>query len=112
VVREFVVRAGCEREFAQVYGRDGLWDRLLRLGRNGYQGCELIDRGTRRFELWDYWTSHLEFEAFRDQNQCAVQSFQVWLDGAGLIEREEVLGMFYQNDRDSDSDGETGLVPA
>ena len=69
MVREFVVRAGCEREFTQVYGRDGVWDRLLRLGRNGYQGCE-------------------------------------------LIEREEVLGMFYQNDRDSGPDGETGLVPA
>jgi hypothetical protein len=34
------------------------------------------------------------------------------LDSAGLIEREEVLGMFYQDDRDSGPDGETGLVPA
>lgn len=112
MVREFVVRAGCEREFAQVYGRDGLWDRLLRFGRNGYQGCELIEHGLRRFELWDYWTSHLEFEAFREQRQREVQSFQNWVDSVGLIEREKMLGMFYQDDRDPDSDGETGLVPA
>jgi hypothetical protein len=112
VVREFVVRAGCKREFAQVYGRDGLWDTLLRFARNGYQGCELIERGPRRFELWDYWKSHVEFEAFREQGQGDVQMFQSWLNSVGLIEREEVLGMFYQDDRGPDSDGETGLVPA
>jgi hypothetical protein len=107
-----VVRVGCEREFEQIYGRDGLWYNLLRFVQNGYRGCELIARGPQVFELWDYWTSHSEFEAFRDQQQRAVQMFQTWVDSLELIEREKVLGMFYQGDRESDSDGETGLVPA
>jgi hypothetical protein len=107
-----VVRAGCEKEFELIYGRDGLWYNLLRFVQNGYRGCELITRRPQLFELWDYWTSHLEFEAFRDRQQYAVRMFQAWAGSLELIEREEVLGMFYQGDRDSDSDGETGLVPA
>ena len=67
-------------------------------------------RRPQLFELWDYWTSHLEFEAFREQQQHAVQMFQAWAGSLELVEREEVLGMFYLGDRGPDSGGETGLV--
>jgi hypothetical protein len=106
-----VVKTGHEREFEQIYGRDGLWCNLLRFVQSGYRGCELIARRPQLLELWDYWTSHLEFEAFRGRQQRSVQTFQAWVNSLELIEREEVLGMFYQGDRGPDADDETGLVP-
>lgn len=62
----------------------------------------------RRYELRDYWISHREFEAFRGRQQLEIEQFKSWVAGKELIEREEVLGLFYLDDRDE----EAGAVPA
>ena len=108
VVREFVVRVGCEKDFALIYGQDGIWCDLVRSCSGGYRGCELIAADLQMFEVRDYWTSHLEFEAFRGRHQLEIERFKNWVASKELIEREEVLGLFYLDDRDE----EAGAVPA
>ncbi|HZU32488.1 MAG TPA: hypothetical protein VFB79_15330 [Candidatus Angelobacter sp.] len=56
VVREFVVRTGCEHDFELIFKEDGLWCDLVRSCANGYQGCELIVTDIRRYEVRDYVT--------------------------------------------------------
>jgi hypothetical protein len=111
VVREYVVREGREQDFRLIYGPNGIWHSLLRLGSTGYQGCELRSIGPRWFELWDYWTSHVEFEAFRDRHQREIRSFRHWISTIELIEQEKVLGMFYESGHGPEED-EAGMVPA
>jgi hypothetical protein len=108
IVREFVVQIGGERDFALIYGQDGIWCDLVRSCSSGYCGCELIASGVRRFEVRDYWTSHREFEAFREQRQDDIEKFRTWVAGKEIVEHEKVLGLFYLDDRGFDD--EAGLV--
>jgi len=110
VVREFAVVAGREKDFALVFERGGIWSDLVGSCSNGYCGCELVGLGPERFEGRDYWTSHLEFEAFRDRRQKEIELFRMWVEGKQLIEREKVLGLFYLDERGFDEG--TGLVSA
>ena len=77
---------------------------------NGYCGCELVGLVSGRFESRDYWTSHLEFEAFRGRHQKEIELFCRWVEQKQLIEHEELLGLFYLDERGFDEG--TGLVSA
>jgi len=110
VIREFVVRPGCERDFAIIFGSDGLWCGLLRRHAPGFLVSELVVMSDQRYRVRDYWTSHLEFEAFRDWRQDEVEQFRDWLASKEMVEHETVLGSFYLDD--SDWDEGAGLVSA
>ena len=108
MVREFVVRPGCEEDFALVFQPGGIWDDLVRSSAKGYRGCELLRMEPGQFELRDYWASHWEFEAFRGRSQEQIELFRRWMAGKEWIEREELLGMFYVDEHGFDEG--TGLV--
>ncbi len=71
---------------------------------------QLVRLEDQRFRVKDYWSSHMEFEAFRDWQQHDVEQFRDWLASKELIEHETVLGSFYVDQ--SDWDDEAGLVSA
>jgi len=57
-----------------------------------------------RYEVFDYWRSHEDFEDCRQERQQEIERFRLlFLDG--LIEREAFLGGFYEDGPD-----ESGLV--
>lgn len=87
-----------------------MWCGLLRSHAPGYLATELQWMDGRRFRVRDYWSSHLEFEAFREWRQQEVEHFRDWLTSKQLIEQERVLGFFYLDD--SDWDEGAGLVSA
>jgi hypothetical protein len=93
----------------KVFGSSGIWAELLGKAK-GYLGSELVleSKTERLFRAFDYWTSHLEFQAFRAAHQFERDRFAqlVWFEG--LLEREVFLGSYYE----SDSDEGTDIVPA
>jgi heme-degrading monooxygenase HmoA len=111
-MREFVVKAGCEREFELVFGPDGVWPGLLQPRAEGYLGTELQkdSLAERGYKVRDFWKSHLDFEAFRELYQPDVEQFRKWLAGKNLVEKEKLLGSFYMDEPDGDEDA--GLVQA
>jgi hypothetical protein len=111
LAREFVAAEGCEEVFERVYGPEGIWSKLLMLSPQ-YLGSELREesKAERRYRIFDYWRSHEDFEFFRGYHRQAYEKFSQWIQSEKLIERETVLGSFYESD--SDSDEGTGLVPA
>ena len=101
---------GREQDFERVFGRDGLWSELLRSSA-GYRGSRLrmeIMGRRRRYKVFDYWCSHEDFESFRERCRQAYDKFSLWVRDEGLVERETVLGSFYD---ESDFDAGAGLVP-
>ncbi len=66
-------------------------------------------RTDRRFQVFDYWRSHEDFESFREERQQEYEKFSLWIRSERLVERETVLGSFYKDE--SDFDEGTGLVP-
>lgn len=111
LIREFVAAEGREEVFEKVYGPDGIWSELLRLSPQ-YLGSELREqsKAERRYRVFDYWRSHKDFEFFREYHRQAYEKFSLWIQSEKLIERETVLGSFYESG--SDFDEGTGLVPA
>jgi heme-degrading monooxygenase HmoA len=111
IVREFWVRAGCEKDFEMVFGADGIWPGLLQPRSEGYIGTELEKDSLteRRYKVRDFWKSHLDFEAFREQSQHDIEQFREWLASKDLVEQETFLGSFYD---ESDGDEDAGLVQA
>ena len=111
-MREFEVVAGREADFERVFGRDGIWSEFLKLSPR-YLGSSIrleVDRRGRRYKVLDEWRSHEDFEAFRQEQQAGVERFKAFLAAEGLVERETVLGSFYQDDSDWDKDA--GLISA
>jgi heme-degrading monooxygenase HmoA len=105
-----VVSEGREQDFEKVFGRDGIWTELLR-GSAGYRGSSLrmeLMGWRRRYKVFDHWRSHEDFERFREQRQQEYEKFSLWVRSEGLVERETVLGSFYD---EPDFDAGTGLVP-
>jgi heme-degrading monooxygenase HmoA len=114
IVREFVLAEGKEQEFLQVFGPDGSWPALL-MTVDGYRGSEgfLWSAAERRYRVFDRWSSHWAFEGFRRQRQQEYESFMQRMLADGLIEKELLLGSFYEKDSgDTGFEDGTGLVPA
>jgi hypothetical protein len=63
-----------------------------------------VERGYLAF---DYWRSHVEFEAFREMYQIECERFAQLLAFERLLEKEVFLGSYYEGD----SDNGTDIVP-
>jgi len=106
VVREFVVHEGRERDFETVFGRDGIWAELLRRSQEFVEtDCKPELETDRRYRVTDRWYSHQGFESFREEYQQEYEKFSRLILNEGLVERETVLGSFYEDGPD-----ESGLV--
>jgi len=103
------VSEGREPDFEKVFGRGGVWFELLERSPQ-YLGSDLEveSKADRRYRVFDYWRSHEDFEGFREQHQEEYEKFSLWVRTEGLVERETVLGSFYD---ESDLDEGAGLVP-
>lgn len=110
MVREFTVRVGCEKDFALIFGPEGVWSKLVQSCADGYAGSELIAVEPHCYSVRDYWRSHWEFEAFRRRCQDQIELFRKWVAAKELIEHEELLGLFYLDEHGFDEG--TGLVSA
>ena len=62
----------------------------------------------QRYRVRDFWTTHLEFEAFRERFALEYRKFEQWLLVEGVVERQEIVGAYYVNEG---SDGDLA-VPA
>jgi hypothetical protein len=71
---------------------------------------ELEFAAGRRYKVFDYWKAHEDFEGFRRHRRQDLERFNLLVAGEGLIDRETLLGSFYQDDSDWDED--TGLISA
>jgi hypothetical protein len=112
IVREFVVNAGCEKDFELVFGPDGVWPALLRRYSDGFVDTELraAPAGDRCYRVRDLWKSHWDFELFRARHQYDVEQFRTRLADRDLVEQETLLGSFYEGELHGDEDA--GLVQA
>jgi len=103
VDREFRVREGREPEFERVFGPDGLWRKFL-VGTEGYfrseVRCEFAVE--RTYRVLDIWTSHVEFEQFRRRWAAEYERFRLSISADELIERELLLGMYYEAEEGDD----------
>jgi len=104
-----VASEGRESDVERVFGATGIWSELLGKAA-GYLGSELIckSRAERRYQALDYWTSHWEFEWFRERRQADCERFAHLVASEGLLEREVFLGAYYVDESGSDGD----IVPA
>jgi len=107
VVREFVIREGCEKDFELVFAPDGVWPELLQSYSEGFAGTALekLSSVANGYKVRDYWRSHRDFEEFRGQHRFEIDQFQRWLASKDLVEHETLLGAFYD-----DGEDESGLV--
>jgi hypothetical protein len=103
VVREFLVGEGRERDFEKVFGPGGIWVELLGNSKQ-YLGTQLrVELNTGRLfevKVLDYWRSHWGFERFRGQFQPKYERFCELIVSEGLVQRERLLGSFYEDDPD------------
>ena len=106
IVREFIVGEGREEDFKRVFGTEGIWPEFLRRS-EGYVKTDwkVESEAERRYRLLDRWASHESFEGFREKYQVEYEKFSRLIAGEGLVERETVLGSFYEDGPD-----ESGLV--
>jgi hypothetical protein len=111
VVREFLVSEGRERDFEGIFGPGGIWPEFLRRSRQ-FLGSwlSLESESERRYQLRDYWMSHVGFEAFRAIHQLDCDRFDQLIKREKLVVREQFLGAFYVGDPDLDEGDE--LVPS
>jgi hypothetical protein len=62
----------------------------------------------RSFRVLDYWRSHWDFEAFREEYQHDLEQFRRWLANKDLVEHEKLVASFYTDESDEADDA--GLV--
>ena len=93
VLWEFLVRAGMEKEFENVYGPEGEWAQCFRRGQ-GYFGTELSRDLTnpQRYVTIDFWRSQAAYEAFKLQHAAAYTAIDKKCQQFTMSERE--LGRF------------------
>jgi hypothetical protein len=53
----------------------------------------------------DFWSWHRSFEIFRTGFQEDFEQFEEWLRSAGLVEKEQFLGAYYEKREDSAGEG-------
>jgi hypothetical protein len=77
----------------------------------GFLKSELVceSRVERKYRLWDFWKSHIEFEDFRVAQQQAIEEVSQLNALRELVIREVQLGAFYL---DEPGDEWIDLTPA
>lgn len=70
----------------------------------GYRSSEWKLETRTKYRLEDVWRSHLDFEKFRSLAAEELAVFAERLMGDGIVEREEVLGSFYEDEPGEEGD--------
>ena len=96
-------------EFEEAFGPEGIWVVLLSRS-TGFLETEVRCEEGSRYRVTDYWSSHLEFEAFRQRFSADVERFSRLILAEGLVESEALLGAFYEDWPGADKGDD--LVPA
>ena len=75
----------------------------------GYIGSELRCESPAegRYRVLDFWSSHRQFEVFREKFAAEYEKFNQLVSAEGLVQRQEVVGTYYEGGSDGDD-----LVPA
>jgi hypothetical protein len=60
--------------------------------------------------LKDFWSSHLQFESFREMFAADYDQLSQRIELDKVVEREELAGMYYTDE--NERGGEQGLVSA
>ena len=93
ILWEYVVKAGAEAEFEQVYGPEGDWARLFARS-EGYIATVLLRElgENRRYTTIDVWTSQEAYKIFRQRWEKEYQAMDARCEA--LTEREIPRGSF------------------
>jgi len=91
IVWEFVVRAGREREFEEVYGPTGAWATLFSKSPE-HLGVELLRdvANPRRYLTIDRWKTSEAFGAFRKEHAAPYEALDARC--GALTEKESIVG--------------------
>ena len=97
----FWVGDGRQADFEAVFSAGGIWAELT--------GCLDLEvrcesQAERQYRVLDFWTSHAEFERFREMRATEIEKFNLLLANEGLVERQELAGTYYEAD-DGDESG-------
>ena len=108
VDRRFWVANGRRADFETAFRPGGSWTRLL-FQAEGYLATEVWceDLATRQYRVRDFWIWHRNFENFRSRLQVEYERFESWLLSHGVIEKEQFLGAYYEEERGDEDE----LVP-
>jgi hypothetical protein len=68
-------------------------------------GCESPAEG--RLRVLDFWSSHRQFEVFREKFAAQCEKFNQLVSAEGLVQRQEIVGAYYEGGSGGDD-----LVPA
>ncbi|WP_419904738.1 hypothetical protein [Kiloniella sp.] len=95
-VWEFIVRDGVNAEFEKLYGPEGDWVKLFRLG-TGYLKTELMrdQANPQRYLTLDYWQSYDQYLKFKREFGAEYASLDAKCEGLTCEERE--IGEFSIN---------------
>jgi heme-degrading monooxygenase HmoA len=90
---EFLVRAGKEQRFEEIYGPEGAWAQLFRQG-DGYVRTELQRdaENPRHYLTLDFWQSRRAYDLFRAEHQAEYQILDA--ECGELTEKETEIGYF------------------
>ena len=99
---------GRQADLEVVFGPDGIWAEFLRRA-PGYIATEVEceSQAERRYRVLDFWSWHRYFELFRERFGAEYEKFERLIAAEGVVEREELVGAYYEKDRG----GEDELVP-
>jgi heme-degrading monooxygenase HmoA len=92
IVWEFIVRAGREREFEEVYGPTGAWATLFSKSPE-HLGVDLLRdvANPRRYLTIDRWKTSEAFGAFRKAHAAECEALDARCEG--LTEAERKIGV-------------------
>ena len=90
---------GRQEDLEVVFEHDGIWAELLRHA-PGYIATEVEceSRVERRFRVRDSWSWHRYFERFRERFAAEYEKFGRLLVSEGLVEREQLGGVYYERE--------------
>jgi hypothetical protein len=91
---------GRQADLEAVFGPEGIWAEFLRRV-PGYLATEVEceSQTERRYEVRDFWSWHRYFELFRERFAAEYEKFERLVATAGVVEREEFVGAYYEKDR-------------
>jgi hypothetical protein len=93
-----------------VFGPGGIWSELLRRG-EGYIETQVEHEfgaeAERQYRVRDFWVGHRGFEIFRERLAEELEEFGRLLVAEGLVERQQLVGEYYEKDPGDDDE----LVP-
>jgi hypothetical protein len=88
-----------------VFGPAGIWETILRRGNGFLESCWTREPSEeRKYRVQDFWDSHFSFEVFRECFASDCDRFTLLIVNEGLIEKQELVGMYYEADGSAGDD--------